>query len=284
MTSMTDIKRRRETIQNTEQITKAMKLVSTAKLQKSRAKAELSRPYSDLMYDTIHSILNGTGQISHKYLENNGSLSHAVLAITSNRGLAGGYNHNIVRMVLGHEGFVTGNTKIYAAGRKGKDAFAKKGYEIVKDYSEVINEPMYQDAADITSELLEAYGRGEIGSVYLAYTSFQNTVTHIPILRKLLPITEGGTEKGNGSALMTYEPDEEEVLDSLIPRFVSSLIFSALLESAASEHGARMAAMDSAAGNAEEMIGELTLLYNRARQSSITQELTEIIAGASAIT
>ena len=283
MASMRDIKHRKESIQSTEQITKAMKLVSTVKLQKSRTKAEESKPYYDMMYDTICSMLRKSGNIEHKYLKAGDSKKKAVIAITSNRGLAGGYNNNIVKLVTGAEGLTPENAVIYAIGRKGKDSFVRKGYEIAEDYSEVINEPIYRDAADVTAELLDAFGQNQIGEIYLAYTSFKNTVTHIPTLKKLLPVEAGAAGEKPDLVLMNYEPNEDQVLDSIIPKYMSSLIYGALLEAVASENGARMTAMDSATNNAEEMIEELGLAYNRARQGSITQELTEIIAGANAI-
>lgn len=286
MASMRDIKRRRASIQSTGQITKAMKLVSTVKLQKSRQKAESSKPYFDMMYATIASMLKKSGTIDHKYLRAGGSGKKAVIAITSNRGLAGGYNNNIVKLISGDAGLKPEDTAVYAIGRKGRDGLLKKGYEIKGDYSAVIDEPMYQDAADLTKVLLDAFGRGEISEIYLAYTSFKNTVVHIPKLLKLLPFTmeaEAGDETPRAEALMNYEPNEEAVLDMIIPKYMSSLIFGALQEAVASENGARMTAMDSATNNAEEMLSKLELQYNRARQGSITQELTEIIAGANAI-
>ena len=283
MASMRDIKRRRDSIQSTEQITKAMKLVSTVKLQKSKNRAESSKPYFNLMYDTISSILRKSGNLNHKYLKPGDSQKKAVIAITSNRGLAGGYNNNIVKLITVE--LPAGDTLVYAIGRKGRDGLLRKGFEICADYSKVINEPLYRDAADITLELLDAFARGEIGEIYLAYTSFKNTVTHIPRLIKLLPVEMEveAEESGKAQALMTYEPEEEEVLDSIIPKYMSSLIYGALLEAVASENGARMTAMDNATSNAEEMIEALSLQYNRARQGAITQELTEIVAGANAI-
>lgn len=287
MASMRDIKRRKASIQSTGQITKAMKLVSTVKLQRSRNKAESSKPYFNLMYDTIAGMLKKSGNMDHKYLRSGDSRKKAVIVITSNRGLAGGYNNNIVKLVSGDPALAVEDVKLYVIGRKGRDGLARRGYEVAKDYSEVINEPLYQDAADLTKELLEAFGRNEIGEIYLAYTSFKNTVVHIPRLVKLLPFTmeEQAGESGEtkAQALMNYEPNPEEVLDRIIPNYMSSLIYGALLEAVASENGARMTAMDSATNNAEEMIGKLELQYNRARQGSITQELTEIIAGANAI-
>lgn len=283
MASMRDIKRRRDSIQSTEQITKAMKLVSTVKLQKSKNRAESSKPYFNLMYDTISSILRKSGNLNHTYLKPGDSQKKAVIAITSNRGLAGGYNNNIVKLISAE--LPAGDTLVYAIGRKGRDGLLRKGFEVHADYSEVINEPLYRDAADITLELLDAFARGEIGEIYLAYTSFKNTVTHIPRLIKLLPVEMEvkAEDSGKAQALMTYEPEEEEVLDSIIPKYMSSLIYGALLEAVASENGARMTAMDNATSNAEEMIEALSLQYNRARQGAITQELTEIVAGANAI-
>jgi F-type H+-transporting ATPase subunit gamma len=261
-----------------------MKLVATVKLQKSRAKAESSKPYFNLMYDTISSVLKKSGNINHKYLKAGDSPKKAVIAITSNRGLAGGYNNNIVKLVNAE--LPAADTYVYAIGRKGRDGLARRGFTIQADYSEVINDPLYRDAADITLELLDAFAQGKIGEIYLAYTSFKNTVTHIPKLLKLLPVELEESDEGESTkaqALMNYEPGDEEVLDSIVPKYMSSLIYGALLEAVASENGARMTAMDSATSNAEEMIEDLSLQYNRARQGAITQELTEIVAGANAI-
>jgi len=288
MASMRDIKRRKASIQSTGQITKAMKLVSTVKLQKSRNKAERSTPYFELMYETIAEMLKKFETMNHKYLQPGDSKKKAVIAITSNRGLAGGYNNNIVKLIMGNPELKPEDTVIYAIGRKGRDGLMRKGYTIAQDASEVINAPLYQDASDLTKVLLESFGNNEIGEIYLAYTSFKNTVVHIPKLIKLLPFTMEGEkaddeEAPKAQALMNYEPNPEEVLDMIIPKYMSSLIYGALLEAVASENGARMTAMDSATNNANEMLEKLELQYNRARQGSITQELTEIIAGANAI-
>ncbi len=292
MATMRDIKRRKASIESTEQITKAMKLVATVKLQKSRTRAENSRLYFNKMYRTIQEMLKKSQGIEHKYLKAGDSKKKAVIVITSNRGLAGGYNANIVRLVAG-SGIPMEDAKIFAVGRKGRDGLLRKGYEIAADYSEVINEPLYSDAMQITKELLALFEKNEIGEIYLAYTSFKNTVSQIPKLMKLLPVDARANEPSDEQAeagmqkpdllLMNYEPDESEVLDAIIPKYVSSLIYGAFLEAVASENGARMTAMDSATNNAEEMISKLSLQYNRARQGSITQELTEIIAGANAI-
>jgi F-type H+-transporting ATPase subunit gamma len=284
MASMRDIKRRKVSIQSTQQITKAMKLVSTVKLQKARTRAEQSKTYFDYMYATVTSMLAKSGNISHPYLVAGESKKKAIIVITSNRGLAGGYNSNISKLITNSD-IPKEDAYLYAIGRKGKDFLARRGYEIKADYSDVINEPIYKDAASISKQVLDSFADGEIGEIYLAYTSFKNTVSHIPTMIKLLPVEVNDKEeaKQDNLTMMNYEPEEEEALNIIIPKYVTSLIYGALVEAVASENGARMQAMDSATSNAEEMINDLSLKYNRARQGSITQELTEIIAGANAI-
>ena len=291
MASMRDIKRRRGSIQSTQQITKAMKLVSTVKLQRAKSNAEKSRDYFHCMYETVNSILKRTENLEHKYLKSGETGKKAVIVITSNRGLAGGYNSNVIKLITRGE-LADEELAIYAIGKKGRDALQRQ-YEMKADYSDVIDEPAYVDAMAICKEVLEAFSRGEISEIYLAYTAFKNTVSHIPTLLKLLPVEVNGKEAPEGEesgeavsrsrALMNFEPEDEEALNLLIPKYITSLIYGGMIEAVASENGARMQAMDSATSNAEEMIDNLTLLYNRARQGSITQELTEIIAGANAI-
>lgn len=285
MASMRDIQRRKVSVESTGQITKAMKLVSTVKLQKARSRAESSKSYFDGMYEVVASVLARSGNINHRFLKNHPDKKKAVIVITSNRGLAGGYNSNIVKLLTKDEEFSNDKVVLYTIGRKGKDSLASKGYEIKEDFSDVIEEPLFSDAMQICNSVLKAFEDGEIGEIYLAYTVFKNTVSHIPTMKKLLPVSTDDYELSDEEKKipMNYEPSEEEVLDMIIPKYISSLIYGALVEAVASENGARMAAMDSATNNAEEMIADLSLLYNRARQSSITQELTEIIAGAEAI-
>ena len=288
MASMRDIKRRKGSIQSTQQITKAMKLVSTVKLQHARADAERSKTYFDCMFATVNNILSRVGDMEHKYLVKGSAAKKAVIVITSNRGLAGGYNSNVVKLVTRHEGWRKEELQIFAVGNKGREALARSGYEISADLSDIVENPTFSDAMRLSNKLLELYAAGKIGEIYLAYTSFKNTVSHEPTLLRLLPVDkaehEAHTGEGkSGEALMNFEPADEEALDMIIPKYVTSLIYGALKESIASENGARMQAMDNATSNAEEMISDLTLKYNRARQGSITQELTEIIAGAEAI-
>ena len=286
MASMRDIKRRKGSIQSTQQITKAMKLVSTVKLQRAKQRAEQSKAYFNCMYETVTSMLARTGGLNHPYLRAGQSGKKAVVVITSNRGLAGGYNSNVIKLITKGD-FRKEDLEIYAIGKKGKDALQRGGYHIVADDPDIIEEPSYVDAMAITDQLLKSYADGEVGEIYLAYTGFKNTVVHVPTLLKLLPVEvpkEGeGVQSAGSRAMMNFEPEDEEALNMIIPKYVTSLIYGGLVEAAASENGARMQAMDSATSNAEEMIDQLSLMYNRARQGSITQELTEIIAGANAI-
>ena len=283
MASMRDIKRRKGSIQSTQQITKAMKLVSTVKLQRAKQRAEQSQAYFTGMYQTVQKMLAKSGNIDHPYLRSTGSDKQLVIMITSNRGLAGGYNSNVVKLITQGD-FQKENLKITTIGKKGKDAMVRMKYELAGDYSDIIEEPTYQDAMEIAREALDIYSRGEVGEIYLAYTHFKNTVVHEPVLMKLLPVeTAGAKIQEEDNIPMNFEPKEEEALALLIPKYITSLIYGGMVEAVASENGARMQAMDSATSNAEEMISDLTLLYNRARQGSITQELTEIIAGAQAI-
>ena len=287
MASMRDIKRRRESIQSTEQITKAMKLVATVKLQKAKARAEESQPYFNAMYATVKSMLKKSGNINHPYLDGAGEGMKGIIVITSNRGLAGGYNSNVMKLVT-ESGMKKEDVVIYAVGRKGRDGLARRGYEIAQDYSEAMNEPLFSDASEIGNQVLSDFTEGKISEIYLAYTVFKNTVSHIPTFIRLLPVAfeeseEEEVKSEDALTMMNYEPEAEEALELIIPKYINSLIYGGLVQALASENGARMQAMDSATSNADEMIADLGLKYNRARQSSITQELTEIIAGANAI-
>ena len=308
MASMRDIKRRRSSIQNTQQITKAMKLVSTVRLQRSKTRAERSRAYFKAMQKTVSSILERSKNIIHPLLSENASSKKAVVMISSNRGLAGGFNSNVIKLITRNEATADWKKEdvlVYAIGNKGRDALNRYGYTIMASEPDIIEEPLYTDAQRVSELLLDKYAKGEIGEIYVAYTEFKNTVTHIPTLMRVLPVSDeaahmgeseaemlaagasdqgsDSAKKGSGEAPMNYEPSDEEVLGLIIPKYVSSMIFGALTQSIASENGARMQAMDNATNNAEDMIQSLSLQYNRARQGSITQELTEIIAGAEAI-
>ena len=224
MASMRDIKRRKSSIQSTQQITKAMKLVSTVKLQRARQNAEKSEDYFHAMYSTVQSILGRTGSLEHRYLKPGEGGKKAVIVITSNRGLAGGYNSNVVKLITRGE-LKDEDLSIYAIGKKGKEAL-QKNYEIKADYSYVIEEPAYADAMAISKEVLSAFENGEISEIYLAYTGFKNTVVHVPTLVKLLPVEVSEEISGktgeavkeaedDNRAPMNFEPEDEEALDMI---------------------------------------------------------------------
>lgn len=289
MASMRDIKRRRDSIKSTQQITNAMKLVATARLQKAKTGAEETRPYFHKMHDTISSIIAQSGNVSHKYLDERTGKNNTYIVITSNRGLAGGYNNNVCKQVFNHHKEDAAETvKVVAIGKKGRDAMRRQGFEIIDTFNDIVEGPTFADAVKIGDTVLKKFVEGEIDHVYIAYTAFQTTLTQEPTLLKVLPLDLDDfalDEKSEDNLIsgIEYDPSPEEVLDHVIPQYVNSIIFGALRESVASEHASRMTAMDSATSNASDMIDKLTLIYNRARQASITQELSEIVAGAEAL-
>ena len=294
MASTNDIKRRRNSISSTQQITKAMKLVSTVKLQHSKQEALMIHSYFNYYYKTISSMLSKTKYVDSPFLKERDNGKCAVIVISSNRGLAGGYNANIAREVMKQD-LDKDNTIIYSIGHKATDILKNKGFEVNYDFNDLIETPEITKATELCKHLVDLYLEGSINKIYIAYTEFKNTVVHIPHFTLLMPfdinveITSDDTtireenDKTDKITNMNFEIDEVDALDILIPQYISAMIYASLVEAQASEHGARMQAMDSATSNADEMIEELTLLYNRVRQGSITQEITEIIAGSEAI-
>lgn len=282
MAAMRDIKRRNESIRNIQQITKAMKLVSTVKLQRAKGRAESVRLYADKIYAMAVSMLRKAEDTNLSYLKKKESSKNGVIVISGNRGLAGGYHHNIVKAVM-EQNLTPKNTLVYGVGKKGSDLLKRKGYTIAAEADQMIDDPCFEDAQALGKSLLDAYEEGEIGKIYLAYTRFKNAVTHIPTVIQLLPPTSLAEQDRKEETYMDFEPEVDEMLKTVIPKYISSFLYSAIAESVASENGARIQAMDLATSNAEEMINELSLAYNRARQGAITQELTEIISGAEAL-
>lgn len=309
MPTIKEIKNRRNSIQSTSQITKAMKLVATVKLQRTKETAQNAIPYFDTMYKTVTAILSKSNNLNHKYIKpSNDKAKVALVVMSSNRGLAGGYNSNIVRKIIGADrtfDFDKDNTLIYAIGAKARDQLKLKGFTIEKDYSDIIENNNYSLYTKITEDLLSDFSNGKISEIYLAFTFFKNTVVHIPIVMKLLPISNEDLNRekedtelinfnnaqsiqkskyvNEETMIMNYEPNDEELLTLLIPKYISAELFGAHTSSIASENGARMTAMENATNNANDLIDKLSIQYNRARQGAITQELTEIIAGANAI-
>jgi len=284
MASMSDIKRRIKSIESTQQITKAMYLVSTAKLQRAKKEVQNSRPFFETSRETIASIIKSSDNNQILEFGERDVKKTCYIVITSDRGLAGGYNSNVCKLVLNHMDSVD-TSEIVAVGKKGKDYFNKRGCAVKQTISGATEQPEFTDAVEVGNMVMEMFQNKEVDQVYVAYTNFKSTISQVPKLLKLFPLGKEDFEdieiEGDREN-MNYEPSMEYVLSKVIPKYINSMIFGALVESSASEQGARMTAMDSATNNANDMISSLTLKYNRARQASITQEITEIVSGAAA--
>ncbi|WP_306220380.1 ATP synthase F1 subunit gamma [Cohnella sp. WQ 127256] len=280
---MREIKRSIKSKQNTKQITKAMEMVAAAKLRKAQEAALASRPYADKMKEVISSIASGAGGSKHPMLQTRPIKRTAYLVITSDRGLAGGYNANILRKVLltikeNHRS--PEEYAVFVIGRKGRDFFARRNITLVDEITGLSDTPKFSDIKEIAARAVKGYEDGTFDELHLAYNKFYNALTQVPTLKQLLPL--GQIEAGTDKPDYEYEPSSEEVLNVLLPKYAETLVFSALLEGKASEFGARMTAMGNATKNATKMISDLTLTYNRARQAAITQEIAEIVSGANA--
>lgn len=287
MASLQDIKGRIRSIDSTKKITSAMNLVATSKLNKSKEAALRTRPFFNKIISTMQSIgANAKGQGS-PFLKANGSDVKAYITLSGDKGLCGGYNSNICKLTMSH---IENKEKAHliTVGKKGVEQLKHKGYESSKIITGISETPLYRDAKEIADYVTNKFLKGEIGEVYLAYTSFKSTIQQEPQMVRLLPldiqnIEAKESESNEPSDLLVYEPSPEAVLGYLIPRYVADVIYGALCEASASENGARMTAMDSATENAQEIQDKLSIQYNRARQAAITQELTEIVAGVGAL-
>lgn len=278
-----EIKRRIKSVKNMRQITKAMKMVAAAKLRRATERAQASRPYAAKMKEVVASIASGTSGAKHPMLKQRPVKKTGYIVITSDRGLAGGHNSNVLRTVVTQISERHKNKDeygIFVLGRKGRDFFTKRGYPILDEVTGLSDSPIFSDVKAIASKAISLYAEGAIDELYLVYNRFQSALTQIPTEVRLLPL--GEVEQGGEKLSYEYEPSAEEVLNVLLPKYAETLIFSALLDSKASEQGARMTAMGSASDNASAMIDALTLSFNRARQAAITQEISEIVAGANA--
>lgn len=280
MASMRDIKRRIKSIKSTQQITKAMKMVAAAKLRKAQERVIQARPYATAIKETLGRLASVATDVSNPLLEVREVKNVGYILVTADRGLCGGYNTNIIRLarneVRGKE-----NSSMVTVGRKGRDFFRRNNANIISEFLGLGEEIDFVDAKTIAATAMDLYIKGELDEVNLIYTEFGSALNQKPTMIKLLPI-EPPAETGSKVDYI-YEPNAEVVLNQLLPKYVETTIFRALLESKASEQGARMTAMGSATDNAREMIGKLTLTFNRARQAAITREISEIVGGAAAL-
>ncbi|WP_303721895.1 ATP synthase F1 subunit gamma [Malonomonas rubra] len=288
MPSLKDIKKRIGSVKNTQQITKAMKMVAAAKLRRAQDAAVAARPYAEKLQSVLSNLAAREESDAHPLLSQRGNSRALVVLMTADRGLCGGFNANVSKEA---ERFIRVNElgfddiDLMIIGRKGRDFLKSRlGDKIVKVYENITTDATYKTAQLIGQDVVEAYGEEKYDAVYVLYNAFQSAIVQNVTLEQVLPIQPKEAGDATEDAIdYIYEPDKAGVLSEILPKMVEVQFFRGLLESNASEQGARMSAMDSASRNASEMIGKLTLQYNRARQAAITKELMEIISGAESI-
>lgn len=288
MPSLKDIKRRIKSVKNTQQITKAMKMVSAAKLKKAQDEITAARPYAEKMLGLISSLASKTSPESHPLLASSGNNGNiGLILITSDRGLCGSFNTVLLKTA---ERFLREKADsivhLYLIGKRGMEHFKRRQMNMISSRPLGSGRPSYSSAVEIARQVIGMYLKDELDEVHIVYSQFKSALTQTPVAQKLLPIAAPKAEeeaKEEVQVEFIFEPSPEAVLSSLLPKYVEVQAFRALLESSASEHGARMTSMDSASRNAADMISGLTLKYNRVRQAAITKELMEIIGGAEAL-
>ncbi len=274
--SSKEIKNRIRSLESTKQITKAMEMVASSKLRQAQAQVLASRPYFLLLRHAIDQIASGGEEFSSPYLTQRSGNRVAYVVIAGDRGLAGGYNNNLFKLVLEH--IKDQNATIVPVGKKTVEYFTGKSFPVLtKDYGEV-ESITPEDCAAMARDLCDRYLKGEFDKISVAYTVFGSALSQTPETLQILPLHTNASNSGNRDVI--YEPDRETVFSSIVPEYVGGVLFGAVRESRASEHAARRAAMDAATDNATQMIDDLQLQFNRARQAAITQEITEIVAGS----
>jgi len=295
MATVQDLKRRIRSVGNTQKITKAFELVASARLRRAQTRIEALRPYADRMLELMAVTARASGSVRLPLLERREARRVAVLPVTADRGLAGAFNAQILRRAFALERELQGEgleVSWLAIGRRGRSSLVFRGYELVQSWQGFTERPEYSDAQAVAHKVAELYANEEIDRVVVIYNHFQSALVQQVTIQDLLPIPEdvihAGEEDDRQEAALRgdfiYEPEPEEILARLLPVYVETELYRALLESAASEQGARMTAMRNASKNAGELIANLTLAMNRARQAEITQEILEVVAGADALT
>jgi F-type H+-transporting ATPase subunit gamma len=285
--NMKSIKRRIKSVESTLQITKAMEVVSSSKLRKAKEKADKARPFFDSLYETMCDIQSENEGFLSPYTKNSGGKTVLLVAIAGDRGLAGGFNSNITKLASAHikeleeQGY---KVRILAIGKKSVEYFTKHNYDVMKSYINIGQEMKINYAAAVADDIVVPYLKGEIDRVELISTKFISTLTQEARFKPILPVefSEERSTKGKISEIPIYEPSPEAVFNAIVPKYITGIIYGAVVDSFAAEQAARRSAMENASDNASEMISHLSLVYNRARQASITQEITEIVGGSSA--
>ncbi len=290
MASLDDLKKRIASVKSTQKITKAMKMVAAAKLRRAQESAEKGRPYSEKMNNVILNLSNGISDKENapKLLSGTGQeKTHLCVVITSDRGLCGGFNSNIIKKAKSYFSKISDEgkeLKIITVGSKGNDQLKRVyGDKIIENISfKESKNANYFDADKVGKMVIEKFEASEFDVCTIFYNQFKNVITQIPQAQQIIPLNNEGEESGSEESY-EFEPDEDEILSNLLPKNISTQIFKAMLENSASEQGSRMSAMDNATRNAGEMVDKLTIEYNRSRQAAITKELIEIISGAESL-
>ena len=277
--STKEIKNRIRSMESTKQITKAMEMVAASKLRRAQAQVLSSRPYFEALYSTINDIVECTTDLSSPYLRKGQTEKTLYVVIAGDRGLAGGYNGNVLKLVMSQ--LQGRDFTVLPIGKKAVDYFQSHKVSVLTDSYAAAEDVTLGDCFSIAKSLCKRYLAGEFGEICVVYTNFISVLSQTPGSLRLLPLLRQETVRdGKVHSDMVYEPSGEEVLNAIVPEYLGGILYGALCESRASEQAARRTAMDSATQNAEEMIADLSLKFNRARQAAITQEITEIVAGS----
>lgn len=282
MASARDIRRRIRSVKNIQQITKAMKMVAAARLRRAQERAMSSRPYTEKIREVLASVAGGVGDITHPLLEVRPAERIGYLVISGDKGLCGAYNSNVLKEAVSHIR-QQNDPLIFAVGRKSRDFFKRRGYRIDREMSGFSEKPAYEHARTIAQTVVDMYSQGQVDELYLVYTQFLSPVQMRPTAIRLLPVASEDVYGDGPQQEYIFEPSAEVVLNLLLPKYLETVIYGALLQASASELGSRMTAMGNATDNAQELIGKLTLSYNKVRQANITRELAEIVGGAEAL-
>lgn len=279
-----DIKRKIKSVNSTMKITKAMELVSTAKLKRAKDRLELTKPYFNTVYSTIQDMLRNEKNLKHEYLTKREVKKTLYIVITGDRGLCGGYNNNAIKMVT-EDIEDKSKAALFTIGRRSRDFFSKNGYEVLKEMTQISESPQYAHAQEIARTSLKWFANEKVDEIKLVYTQMNSTISQEAKMIQLLPVVSDGATSIETKRMgyTNYEPSPEVVLGYVIPKYIESVLYGALVESSASEQAARRLAMESASDNADEMIQDLILFSNQARQAAITQEISEIVGGAEAL-
>ena len=283
MATLKQIRSRIKAAKNIQQITRAMKLVAAARLKKATDRVLEARPYSEKLAELMRSMSSAGEMPQHPLMEKRPIQRFGLLLITSDRGLAGSYNTGITRAAADFVRDTPGESRLVTVGKKGTQFFSKRGYAVVHSMTVPSAGARLEDATEATKKVREMYESGEVDAVYIAYSKFYSPIRQTPQVVQLLPIEAPASDNAPTSVSYVFEPSPEALLGALLPRYLQGLVWQAMLEATASEHGARMTAMTSATDNAGKMITSLTLKANRERQAAITKEILEVVSGAEAL-